>query len=286
MDITSLAYVFVFIFGTLIGSFINVVALRYKTGLSAKSGRSMCFHCGTPLKWIELIPIFSFVMLKGRCKSCNIKISWQYSLIELATGLVFVGIVMRQVYLWPLYGQLQNGLLYSVLFCLYYAFIFSLLMVIVIYDARHKIIPDPMVYTFIVLGILKLGLFFYFKNFVMTSWDIFDLFAPLILFVPFALIWLISNGRWIGFGDAKLCLGIGALLGFTLGASAIILGFWIGAIWSIALLVAGKYRSKRSKKISFSSEVPFAPFLIAGVAIVFFTHLDVLGLDKLFYYLM
>ena len=258
-----------------------MVSLRYNTGLSIISTRSKCFTCNTELKWYELIPLFSFLFLGGKCNRCKSKISWQYPLVELLAGVIFVGIAIRQFHYFPLYSMFSHGLLYSVLFFIYYALVFSLLMVIALYDIKHRIIPNSFVYAFIILSVAKLGLFFIFKNFQINSLDLFDLLSPLALFGPFAFLWLVSAGRWIGFGDAKLVFGIGALLGFVSGVSSVILAFWVGAFFSIYLIIRSKLSRASGEKLSFHSEIPFAPFLILAAGIVFFSRIDVLGIGTL-----
>ncbi len=272
---------FVFIIGTFIGSFINVFSLRYNSGLSPYRGRSKCFSCSNTLEWYDMIPVFSFFALRGKCRSCKSKISVHYPIIELITGLFFVGILQRQYSLWPIYSGFDHGMLYSVLFFLFYAFIFGLLMVIVIYDIRHKVIPDPLVYLFIALSSIKLVLFFYTKNFSLDPQDFLDLIAPFALFTPFALLWFFSGGRWIGFGDAKLAIGIGALVGFVLGISSVVLSFWIGALFAFYLIISGHMYKGRHRKVHLNTEIPFAPFMVMGVLIVFLSHIDVLGLQSI-----
>lgn len=273
--------IYIFITGLLVGSFVNVVALRYNTGLSYAKGRSVCFNCGKEIKWYDLIPLVSFIFLLGKCRNCKTKISFQYPIVELISGLLFVGIFLRQYSLWPVYSTLPHGLLFSVLFFIYYAFIFSLLLVICIYDVKHTIIPDKFVFTFIGLSLVKLVLFYICTGFVLSVPNALNLLAPILLSLPFALIWLLSSGRLMGFGDSKLIFGIGALLGFTLGLSAVILAFWIGALWGIAFLITNRF-NRQSGTIGFQSEIPFAPFLIIGVIIVFLLHVDVLGISALF----
>ncbi len=242
-----------FILGTIIGSFLNVVILRYNTGVSI-TGRSGCFSCGKKLEWYELVPILSFLFLRGKCSKCKTKISWQYPLVELATGLLFAFYIFIFV---------PNFSFYFLIPTSYYLVIFSLLIVITVYDLRHKIIPDGLVFTFIGLAFLKL---FYYTN-------ILDILAGPILFIPFFLLWYLSKGKWMGFGDAKLAIGIGFFMGFAGGVSSIILGFWIGAI--AGLLWIG-ISAMFGKHIGMKSEIPFAPYLILGMLITFFFHINVI----------
>lgn len=274
--------IIVFIYGTLVGSFINVVSLRYNTGLSITRGRSKCMNCDVKLKWYELMPLLSFMFLRGKCRTCKNYISKQYPLVEFITGLVFVLIFWRQVNLWDFYGFFEHGLFYSTVFFLYNSLVFSLLLVIAVYDIRHKVIPDELSYTFIVLSSFKLLSFFYLcSKFGFATASAYDLLTPFILFFVFASLWYFSNGKWMGFGDAKLVFGIGAFLGFTYGISAIILAFWIGAAFGLALIFSRNFSSK-SKKINMSSQIPFAPFLILATIVVFFWRIDVLSLNELF----
>ena len=277
MDIVYLS--FLFVVGTFFGSFINVVALRYNTGLSSFSGRSMCPNCGRKLSWFELIPIFSFIFLSAKCRTCGSKISWRYFWVEVIAGIAFLFISLRQYYLYQnIFFYFNNGLVYSFLLFLYYSFIFGLLFVIALYDSRHKIVPDVLVYVFIGLSLIKLYLFIFFKDFNLVMFDYFDLLAPLTTFLPFFLLWYLSGGKYLGFGDVKLSVGIGALLGFVSGFSAIILAFWIGAVWSILMFVYTKI--KQNTTLSFKSEIAFAPFLILATLVVYLTRFDTIGIGN------
>ena len=218
--------VILFVFGAVIGSFLNVVGLRW--GKESVGGRSTCRTCGKILHWYELVPIISFLIQKRKCRGCKAKISWQYPAIEILTGLIFV-----TVPLWML-----------PVFCIY--------IVILIYDLHHKIIPDPLVYLAIILSLV-------------LSWH---LLAGLIIFLFFVAIWFLSRGRAIGFGDAKLGLSVGLLLGAAQGFSAIVVAFWIGAVIGLFLM----WR----KKLTIKSEVPCAPFIMLGAWISVILELDLL----------
>ncbi|MFA5934473.1 MAG: prepilin peptidase [Candidatus Paceibacterota bacterium] len=244
----------IFILGTIIGSFINVVVLRYNTGLSFAKGRSKCFSCGDTLSWYELVPLFSFIFLGGKCLSCGSKISYQYPVVEFITGLVFSLVFLK------------TGI--SIFFP-FYLVVFSILVIIAVYDVKHKIIPDGMVFAFSVLSLVVLFLSQNVSNGLILP-NIWDLLAGPILASFFAFFWLVSSGRWMGFGDAKLALGVGWLLGIAGGVFAIMLSFWIGAVVSLFIILLEKLNLFKWG-ITIKSEIPFAPFIILATFIQYFT---------------
>lgn len=257
----SIFLIFSFILGTIIGSFLNVVALRYNTGMTLR-GRSKCFSCGKNLEWHELVPILSFFYQGGECKKCKSKISWQYPLIEILAGVLFILIFY---YFPPISLQASFN-------TVFYLFITSLLLIITIYDIKHKIIPDPVVYLFSFVAFVKLFISPD-LNFYVPS--VMNLASGPLLASPFFFIWLFSKGKWMGLGDAKLTLGIGWVLGLGAGLSAVILAFWIGAVVSIIwiYIVFRKFKSKQ--------EIPFGPYLILGMYLVLFFGIRVIELPLL-----
>ena len=279
--------IFVFILGTIIGSFLNVVILRYNTGSSIQ-GRSGCMSCGKTLEWYELIPVLSYIFLLGRCGRCKSRISVQYPIVELLTGIIFLLTFLKFSFIFTYY-LLPITFYLHLLLITYYLLLFSILIVILVYDLRHKIIPNGFVYAFIALSFLQM--FFSFRNgfsFVMPTLG--DFLAGPILFIAFFLLWFLSRGRWMGFGDAKLVLGIGWLLGLLYGVSAVVFGFWIGAIVGIGLLLVKKLSKLPvlhrialflgANALTMKSEIPFAPFLILGLWIAFFFGIDIVSFSR------
>ena len=157
----------------------------------------------------------------------------------------------------------------------------SFLLAITVYDIRHKIIPNLLVFSFIILSA-----FVAFISYIaqipsgLYASLILDLLAGPILFLFFYALWKISNGAWMGLGDGKLALGIGLSLGFVSGLSAVILGFWIGAFFGVSLMLISKvlplvHLNGGSVAVTMRTEIPFAPFLILGMAIVYFWGVSV-----------
>ncbi|MCX6752228.1 MAG: prepilin peptidase [Candidatus Nomurabacteria bacterium] len=266
----SLFAVVFFIFGLIIGSFLNVVIFRLNTKRSF-GGRSGCMSCLNKLSWYELIPLFSFLGLKGRCRNCKSKISIQYPLVEFVTGIVFAFLFLR---LFASGGQNSFLTLPFIITYTYYAITFSLLMVISVYDLRHKIIPDSLAFIFGALAFLGL-FFFHGGNFYWQMPSILEFLSGFLIALPFAFFWFVSSGRWMGLGDAKLALGIGWLLGFVGALSGLVIAFWSGALVGICLII---FKSSKTSRLGMKSEIPFAPFLVFGAFLVFIFGLNLFGL--------
>jgi prepilin signal peptidase PulO-like enzyme (type II secretory pathway) len=296
-SMTTVLLIYFFLLGIIVGSFLNVVILRYNTGKGIK-GRSMCMSCKTQLTWRELIPVLSFVFQKGRCKTCKTKLNIQYPLVELSTGILFA----LNFYFW-----LQNATSYTHLFfsLALTTCILALMIVIFVYDLRHKIIPDLFSFTAWGLSVVFIFTIAVIPAPVSTSAgsvgiQSYDSWIPAFsgmtavqsvvlthvlagLFFYFIIwaLWKLSKGRLIGLGDAKLLLTIGTMLGFVYGLSAIFISVWIGTLYAMYLLLK-HYLDKRGKHITMKTEIPFGPFLIIGFLIVYFTHIDVTNVSLIF----
>ncbi len=251
--------------GVIIGSFLNVYIYRFHTGKSL-SGSSHCLSCRTPLKFYDLFPLFSYLGLRGRCRSCSAVIPSRYFWVELVTGVLFLLVVnfITDVYLWPLSLVLM-----------------AVLVVVAVYDLAHFIIPDAFVVVLSLIALLYIGYGAFFSgDYVGLVWNA---LAALVAFSFFAGLWWYSSGRWIGFGDAKLAIPLAGMVGIWGVFSMLTLAFWIGTFISVALLLWQKY-GKRGQlgfrlsgpTLTIKSEVPFAPFLILGFLAVFLLRVDVL----------
>ncbi len=255
-------------FGVIVGSFLNVYIYRFHTGKSL-SGHSHCLSCATPLKWFELFPLLSYVCLLGRCRSCGCKIPVRYFVVELMTGLLFLASVTVIV------DATEILLVWLLL---------SILVVITVYDFYHYIIPDSLTValTVTVLAWLSLQAYLGFFPYQVLATDIVASLGGVFFFW---LLWKISKGAWIGFGDVKLAFPLGLFGGAHLVFSFVVLSFWIGAI--VSLLIVGflwiRNRGKAglqlpTTSLTMKSAVPFAPFMVASSLVILFTHFNVLEL--------
>ena len=261
--------VFFFLLGLCMGSFFNVVLYRYRSGRTL-SGRSACTSCGVVLSPVDLVPLLSFLFLAGRCRSCASRISLQYPAVEALTGFLYLGVYAMGM---------------SLPETVFWLFVASFSVLILVYDVRHLLIPDGFSYPFIALGVVPL--IFSFIPPALSIAPLSEWLAGPLLALPLFLLWLFSRGAWFGLGDAKLMLGIGFLLGFSRGAAALLISFWIGAAVGVALLLWSWFLAygaprffgssrlfRKSNHFTMKSELPFAPFLLVGLFAVFFLHLD------------
>ncbi len=254
-------------FGVIIGSFLNVVLYRLHTGKSLR-GHSHCLSCGRRLSALELVPLLSYLGLRGRCHACRSYIPVRYFLVELLTGLLFVAVYLAVADLFTLLIGL--------------AFV-SVLVVVAVYDLRHFIIPDELVFVLTGLAVLGAG-----YELVETADPLaftYDMGTAFLGTAFFYLLWHASQGRWLGFGDVKLAFPLGLMVGCAGVFSMIVFSFWVGAFVGILVLVLqrvtkrGKFRLRFLRRhLTMKSAVPFAPFLIMGFLIVWLWGGDAISL--------
>ena len=231
-------------FGLVIGSFLNVLIWRLPKEQSI-NGRSQCPNCKTVLKAIDLIPILSYLFYRGHCRYCPARISARYPLIELITGIAF-GLIAW--FLLPA-GYWQLIILLKALFFV------AVLVVVFVVDLEHYLILDRVIFpSIVVVFVLNLVLDLITKpGLSLNSLIISGLIGSIIAAGFFYILWLVSQGRWIGFGDVKFGFLLGLFFGFPMVIISLFLGFLIGTAVSIPLLVLNKKGLK--------SQLPLGTFL-------------------------
>lgn len=257
-------YIFFAALGAIVGSFLNVVIYRLHTGKSL-GGRSHCMSCGRTLSWYELVPVVSYILLRGRCHECSSYIPSRYLIVEVLTAFLF----MLAWYAFP------HDLLMLVLSLILFAFF----VVILVYDIRHTIIPDEMTIGVGAVAAIYLGYLYLATEDV--SLLLMHISGGVAAAFFFWSLWYLSKGRWIGFGDAKLALPLGAIVGGTAAFSMVVFSFWIGAAVALLFLLVQHLLKKGTTKLLFGrvpltmkSEIPFAPFLLAGFLLTYIFHAD------------
>ncbi len=264
------AGVITFLFGTSVGSFLNVVVFRTLQGKPLR-GRSQCPACKVQLRWFELIPLVSFFLQRGRCRSCGILLSWQYPVVELLCGIGFSVVAIRWLQArWALQweGVVWLALMWGVI---------AISLALAAYDVRTRAVPTHWLGMFTSLSFLA-GLLSRVVegqgSFVTALSEV--LLSGVVVALPFWGLWLISRGKWIGDADGWLAFGIGAFLGVARGITAILLAFWAGALaigimWGFhrfLQLFRGEYAMRlhsRLPAIRRGMAVPFVPFLTFGL---------------------
>ena len=239
-----LPYVF-FVFGLVIGSFLNVCIYRIPRGESVIFPPSLCPGCNQRIAARDLIPLLSYIRLKGRCRFCGNKISPVYPFIELLTGLLFAAVYLR-------FGH--TVLLYKVLFLI------PVLIIVTFIDLRHYIIPDK-VTVFALTGVVVLNVFTRDLTLVSSLLGLTSAAAFLLL------IAIVSKGG-MGGGDIKFAAVIGLFLGWPNGLFAVFLGCMLAGLVGMVLLLT---RVKGRK-----DAIPFGPFLCAGVLVAIWRGNEIL----------
>ena len=235
---------YVFIIGIIFGSFFNVCIYRIPENKSIVNPPSHCYNCNTRLKPLDLVPILSWSLLRGKCRYCGQKISPRYALVELLTGILFVLV-------YKAYG-------YSTI-TLYYLLLVSLLVVITFIDLNHYIIPDEL----IIFGLIGASIF----NILGQGISIKDsLLGGLIcgggMLALIYLIELLIKKEAMGGGDIKLFGMVGLFLGIKLGMITILLSVYVGAIYGVGSIIYSKMKQKE-----YNSIIPYGPFISVGALI-------------------
>ncbi len=264
-----MAVFFIFIFGLAVGSFLNVLIHRLPKGESIL-GFSKCQHCRRTIYWSDNIPVLSFLILKGKCRHCGQEISWQYPLVELLTGFLF----LFSFWVYP----------EEPIFLIYILFLMSLLVVIGLIDLKKFLILDSLILTGLIGSLIFMFLFNVscLKFQELTSCSFRDsLFGVLFFAGLFLLIFLMSKGRGIGFGDVKFSALLGFIFGLINSINLFYLTFLIGFIIAIILLAF--------KKSDLKTEIPLGS-IMAGTGILLllsgfnlFGIIDINFILRLFY---
>ena len=234
-----------FVLGLPLGSFLNVCIHRLPLGQSIVMPPSRCPSCKQKISAWNNIPVFSFVLLRGKCRNCESPISWVYPTVEIITALLLTTVYLK-------FGLTLRTLIYAITL--------ATLVVITVIDVRHQIIPDRITLPGIVFGLIA-GIYL---NGLRPT--LIGLFLGSSLFY---ILTVVSRGG-MGGGDIKFIAAAGALLGWKKTLLVIFLGAFLGTVYSFPLLMAGKKNRK--------SLIPFGPFLAAGTGLAIFSGNQLIAL--------
>ncbi|HEU5004980.1 MAG TPA: prepilin peptidase [Candidatus Saccharimonadales bacterium] len=241
------------ILGLILGSFINVLVERMHAGQDFVHGRSHCDHCGHELAVWDLVPVLSWLSLAGRCRYCKAKVSWQHPAVEIIAGLLFAA----SYYWWPLgFSNLGSKALFA-------AWLISLvgLTALAIYDLKWMLLPSKIIYP--TFAVAAAGRLIYLVTVEDHKPHALLLWAGSIVVASgfFLVLYIISQGKWIGYGDVRLGLVTGTLLAApALSFLMIFLASVAGTLIAVPLLTL--------QKKNLSSRLPYGPFLIMATAVV------------------
>jgi leader peptidase (prepilin peptidase)/N-methyltransferase len=262
-------WLILFLFGLAVGSFLNVVATRYdgeRFLLSNKliGGRSHCEQCRKTLRWFELVPLFSFALQGGRCRRCKARLSIQYPIVELLSGIIFVSVPLA-LGVGPALGVSATVAAPLMLLAALWIAVFEALLVITLIDTRLGIIPDEINVFLAAAGVLLL--------LVPAPLDAAAVLVKIIAALGagafFALLIAVTRGKGMGMGDLKLVIPLGLLFGWPDIVLVLMAAFVIGAIVGVIAVARGAN--------SMRGTLPFGPFLALGAVTAFFWGAPIIG---------
>ena len=250
--------IFVFMLGAICGSFFNVLILRKNTGESVVWDGSRCLSCNHKLLPSDLIPIFSYLILRGRCRYCGSRFSAQYPFVEFLIALLALAVYLKFRVFSP-YSPVGE-IPYSQ--WLFYFSAFSALFLVAAYDFRRKIIDSNFLYVFLAFSVLEA--IWRWKLIADLEFAAQDIISSFVIALFFYLVWFFSGGRWMGRGDTDLAFATSLFLGYPLNIGMLLLSFWIGGLSGILLLLF------RGNKYGLKSAIPLGPLLAVALFIAWY----------------
>jgi len=253
-----------FISGLILGSFLNALEYRLHSGLDWVKSRSICPKCKHNLGLLDLIPVFSWIMLRGRCNYCKEKISWQYPLVELLMAILFS--LYGYIYLSDYFKNVNFPTHSSIAIFLFGLVVIWGLVFFTVYDIKYGLIPDKVLFPFIIITFFRNLIFIFLINIELLDYTGFSIMNNLIsAFVAggfFFLIIYLTKGKGMGGGDMKLAFWFGLLFGGLPTLLVLYFAFILGGIYGVIIILVGKKK--------FGQTVPFGPFLCFGAILVLF----------------
>lgn len=240
----------------------QVVASRLHVAPIMK-GRSKCLSCGEALRPSDLVPVLSYLFLKGKCRYCKSVYGSSALVIEIVFGCIFF--LLYQCFL-----KDQVSLLASFLWLSYYTLLFGVLGVMALYDKAHSYIPTSFLGTFLLLTGVMYGIR------IVDDPHVINILSPFFVALPFFGIWVITKGKGLGFGDVILFFGVGAYFGNLQGFAVLMISVWVGALFGLY------YKYGMHKKSGTTTAIPFVPFIVIAFLFVLFTDVDVFSIAMLF----
>ena len=239
--------------GLLLGSFLSVLIERWPTWRGAGTGRSRCPQCAHELAWFDLIPLVSWIAVGGKCRYCQRPISKLYPILEISMATV-LGLYAY------LYGVPTGWFAIDYL-------ILALLVALFFFDFRHQVLPDVIVGT--LAGIVLLRLISLRADLLVNS-----IATGALLMSLLGLLYIISKGRWLGFGDVKLAFAIGVLFGYPMAVGVTLIAIWSGALVGIGMIAR--------RRATMETALPFGSFWAAAAILAVLAPGPVAFLSGLF----